>query len=193
MKVLRNKKELRRYFLNKRDEMGEEEVRLYSESINERIKSLYEFKEAKKLLLFCPFRKEPDITPLFLESASSGKETIFPKVDNNDLRLYKVDSMEAFKRGSFCILEPQYGEEVSPEEIDLVLVPGLAFNIRGYRIGFGKGFYDRLLKKIRGTKVGVAYSFQVVEELPTDEWDQPVDLIVTEKYVIKNGGKRYEL
>ncbi len=162
MKVLRNKKELRRYFLNKRDEMGEEEVRLYSESINERIKSLYEFKEAKKLLLFCPFRKEPDITPLFLESASSGKETIFPKVDNNDLRLYKVDSMEAFKRGSFCILEPQYGE-------------------------------DRLLKKIRGTKVGVAYSFQVVEELPTDEWDQPVDLIVTEKYVIKNGGKRYEL
>ncbi|MFN3813122.1 MAG: 5-formyltetrahydrofolate cyclo-ligase [Aquificaceae bacterium] len=193
MKVLRNKKELREHFLNKRDEMGEEEVRLFSERINERIRSLPEFKKAKKLLLFCPFKKEPDITPIFLESTYSGKETIFPKVDKNELRLYKVDSMEAFKRGSFCILEPQYGEEINPEEVELAFVPGLAFNIKGYRIGFGKGFYDRLLKKIRGVKVGVAYSFQMVEEFPTDEWDQPVDFIVTEEYVIEKGGKRYEL
>jgi len=69
-------------------------------------------------------------------------------------------------------------------------VPGVLFDKVGYRIGYGKGYYDRLLTKLGGIKVGVCYQFQVVEELPRDSWDKPVDLVVTEEKIYEGGNER---
>jgi 5-formyltetrahydrofolate cyclo-ligase len=171
--------------------MGEEEVFLYSERIKGGVKSLPDFKDAKKILFYCPIKNEPDLTSLIWESVSLGKEALLPKVDGDRLRIYKVEHSNQLKPGFFCILEPEDGTQVEPEEVDLALVPGIVFDTKGYRIGFGKGFYDRLLKRVKGVKVGVAYSFQVLEEIPVDSWDEPVDLLITETYILK-GGKKYE-
>ncbi|WP_340690121.1 5-formyltetrahydrofolate cyclo-ligase [Hydrogenobacter thermophilus] len=190
MKVLK-KSELRRAYLNRREAMGEEEVFLYSERIKRGVKSLPDFKDAKKILFYCPIKNEPDLTSLIWESISLGKEALLPKVDGDRLRIYKVEHSNQLKPGSFCILEPEDGTQVEPEEVDFALVPGIVFDTKGYRIGFGKGFYDRLLKRVKGVKVGVAYSFQVLEEIPVDSWDEPVDLLITETYILK-GGKKYE-
>lgn len=190
MKLLK-KSELRKEFLNKRDALNEEERSIYSEKIKVKLKSLKEFKEAKSVLLYCPIRKEPDLTSLIWESLSLKKRVLLPKVEGQDIKLYPIISQEQIKPGSFCIPEPMGGKEFPPYEVELAIVPGVVFDERGYRIGFGKGYYDRLLQKVMGVKIGVAYSFQVVQEIPTDEWDQPVDVLVTESYILK-GGKRYE-
>ncbi|WP_340695256.1 5-formyltetrahydrofolate cyclo-ligase [Hydrogenobacter thermophilus] len=190
MKVLK-KGELRKEFLNRREAMGEEEVAFYSEKIRAGLKNLSDFKNAKRILLYCPIKKEPDLTSLIWESVSLKKEVLLPKVAHDRLRLYRIQTPQQLKPGSFCIPEPDGGDEVDPQQVELAVVPGIVFDTRGYRIGFGKGFYDKLLKGVKGVKVGVAYSFQVLEEIPIDEWDQPVDVLVTELYILK-GGKKYE-
>lgn len=182
------KEELRRLYIKRREELSPEQRQRLSLSIVERIRELPAFKDAKKVLLFCPHRGEPDITPLFDVVIKEGKELILPKVNGNNLKLIRVRDKGDIKPGAFCILEPQGDEEVSPEEVDLSLVPGVAFDKEGYRLGFGKGYYDRLLGSLAGLKVGVAYDFQVVERLPRDSWDRPVDLVLTEKNLY--GGKR---
>lgn len=175
------KEKLRRFYIKKREELPSEERQRLSKAIVERVKELPAFKRANNLLLFCPHRGEPDITPLFDVVIKEGKNLILPKVNGRDLRLIKVEGKENLGLGAFCILEPQGGEEVRPEDIDFSLVPGVAFDKEGYRLGFGKGYYDRLLERLGGIKVGVAYEFQVVERLPRDTWDKPVDLVLTEK------------
>jgi len=75
-------------------------------------------------------------------------------------------------------MEPE-GEKSSPEKVDIVVVPAVAFDLQGHRLGYGKGYYDRFLKKTKAVKVGVAYDFQIVEKLPAEQHDIPVDLIIT--------------
>lgn len=190
MKLLK-KSELRKEFLKRRDALNEEERSIYSEKIKVKLKNLKEFREAKSVLLYCPIRKEQDLTSLIWESLSLKKRVLLPKVEGQDIKLYLITSQEQIKPGSFCIPEPVGGKDFPPYEVELAIVPGVVFDERGYRIGFGKGYYDRLLQRVMGVKIGVAYSFQVVQEIPIDEWDQPVDVLVTESYILK-GGKRYE-
>jgi len=186
MKIL-EKEDIRKNLLKKRESLSDEEVLTHSKRITERIKNLEEYKKAQKVLLYYPIKKEPDITGLM----SDEKTFIFPKVSGDELILYEVKELKDLKEGSFGIKEPASGKETNPEEVEIALVPGIAFDERGFRIGFGKGYYDRLLSKVKGVKVGVCYDFQVFKELPVDYWDIPVDLIITQSYILK-GGKRYE-
>jgi 5-formyltetrahydrofolate cyclo-ligase len=92
-------------------------------------------------------------------------------------------SGDPVKPSSFGALEPAAGEPVGPEEIDVVVVPGLAFDRRGHRVGYGGGFYDRFLGRLRpdALTVGICFSVQVVDEVPHGRGDRPVDLVVTEQ------------
>jgi len=92
--------------------------------------------------------------------------------------------------GPFGVRMPSHIKRVDPFEIDLWIVPGVAFDIQGNRLGFGGGVFDRLMEGTKGTKVGLAFDFQVVDELPTDNTDQPVDLIITEKRTIRVRGAK---
>ncbi len=173
--------------LKRRRELSEEEHKSFSESIVSKIVALSAFAQAKNPVLFCPFDKEPDITPLFSHVLERKGSLILPKVVGDTLELYRIKDTDNLSVGTFCIQEPSDGERVNAQEVDFILVPGVAFDRNCRRLGFGKGYYDRLLPKVRGLKVGVCYSFQVVDELPTDPWDMAMDLVITEEFIIKGG------
>ena len=183
MKVL-SKKELRHRLRSLRRSLPTREHQHLSKAIVENIKGLEPFKSARTILAFCPFDGEPDISPLLEEILKEGKDLLIPKVEQESMKLCKIRSFDGLALGSFCLLEPTQCEEVEPDLVDFALVPGVAFDLKGYRLGMGKGFYDRILGRIRGFKVGVAFSFQVFEEIPCDPWDRRVDAIATEETII---------
>ncbi|MDM7267435.1 MAG: 5-formyltetrahydrofolate cyclo-ligase [Aquificaceae bacterium] len=189
MKLL-TKKDLRKQYIEERERLPKEEREKLSSKIVSKILNLPSIKKAKNILLFCPHRGEPDITPLFSWVFKEGKTLVLPKVEGEHLKLIRIKEDTNLSPGAFCILEPRDGEEVKPEEIDFSLIPGVLFDKRGYRIGYGKGYYDRILAKLGGIKVGVCYQFQVLEELPRDSWDKPVDLVVTEEKIYEGGKER---
>ncbi|NPA40925.1 MAG: 5-formyltetrahydrofolate cyclo-ligase [Aquificae bacterium] len=183
--MLGTKEELRRELLKKRKSLISDDRTRKDGAILEHLLSLEELRQADKVLLYCAIQGEPDLTPLMETLINSGKKVVLPRVSGKDLELIEVETPSCLVKGSFGIPEPSFGKPVSPEEIDLAVVPGIAFDLRGYRIGFGKGYYDRLLKRVKAPKVGVAYSFQVVECIPADSWDVPIDILITEKEVIR--------
>ncbi|MEJ7622030.1 MAG: 5-formyltetrahydrofolate cyclo-ligase [Aquificaceae bacterium] len=186
MKVL-TKDDIRRLIIQKREALTEEEREKLSEGIIKNLLSLKPLWDAKNLLMFCPHRGEPNITPLFSWTLQRGKALLLPKVEGKNLRLIRLEDTTSLSPGAFCILEPSKGKEVRPEEVELSLIPGIAFDKAGYRIGYGKGYYDRLFERLGGLKVGVCYEFQVLEEVPRDDWDMPVDLVVTEEKIYQGG------
>lgn len=183
--MLTSKEELRKEILEERRRLDPRTREEFSERIVRNILSLPEFEKAERVLLFSPVKGEPDISPLFRIVLNRGSRLILPRVSGEELELVYVEDLSSLRPGSYGIPEPSSGEVADPEEVDFAVVPGLVFDRRGYRIGFGKGYYDRLLKRIRAPKAGVAYSFQVLSRVPEEEWDEPVDLIVTEKGVIR--------
>ncbi|RMD47596.1 MAG: 5-formyltetrahydrofolate cyclo-ligase [Aquificota bacterium] len=174
------KKTLRNEFINKRltYKLSEKE----SNIIVKKLINLPEIKKAKYILLYYPHKNEVNILPLF--QILKGKILLLPRTDSKDIFPVMVNSLENLKKGKFGILEPE-GNPVQIEKIDVVIVPAIAFDKKGHRLGYGKGYYDRFLKNFKGTKIGVAYDFQVVEEIPKEEHDIPVDLIITPSQIIK--------
>ncbi len=118
-------------------------------------------------------------------AASSHLRWVYPRVENQELSFWEPSGAKAFVGGSYGIQEPdpQQSQRYELENIEGVFAPGLAFDQRGARLGKGKSFYDRALKNYRGIKVGVGFSWQVRESLPTDPWDIFMDVLVTERGV----------
>jgi len=146
---------------------------------------LPELNKARNILFYCAVKGEPDLTPLMKLMLKKNGYVILPKVEGYNLKLYTVRDLSTLKKGKFGIPEPIEGEIVDPESTDLAFIPGLIFDREGYRIGFGKGYYDRLLENLKATSIGVAYSFQVLPKIPKDPWDKPVHLVVTEEEIIR--------
>ncbi len=136
---------------------------------------------------------EVDTRGLIQQLLAMGRQVCVPWYDGakeryvaSELRDFALDLMT----GQFGILEPR-PEAVRPlggDQIDAALVPGLAFDEAGNRLGRGRGYFDRLLRDVRGVKIALVYDFQVLSEVPTEAHDARVDLIVTEKRVIKIRG-----
>lgn len=184
LKAVETKGEIRRELLKKRSSLDEEERERLSRSICLRIASLPEYKRAQSILFFYPVKGEPDIRALLTQAIKEGR-ALLPKVEGEDLSLHRVGSLSDLSPGAYGIPEPLVKDQVEPSSIDLLLVPGVGFDLEGFRLGWGKGYYDRLLKRAGGTKLGIAFSFQVLDRLPRDHWDVPVDAVVTEKDVIR--------
>ena len=156
-----------------------------SKKIAERFLSLPQLKKAKNILLYYPHKNEVDTRFIIKELIKSKNFNLFlPKVVGNDLIPVKITDLSVLKKGYAGIMEPE-GERSSPENIDIVVVPAVAFDLEGHRLGYGKGYYDRFLKKTKALKVGVAYDFQIVDKLPREQHDVPVDLIITPTRLIK--------
>ncbi len=157
--------------------------------IKERFFSLPQIKKAESILLYYPHKNEVDTLPIISDLLKEGKIVLLPKVQGKDIIPIQIKDLSNLKEGYAGIKEPE-GNPVSVDSIDVIIVPGVAFDKKGHRLGYGKGFYDRFLKKTKGLKIGLAYDFQVIEELPSEEHDVPLDLIITPTQIIHTKEER---
>lgn len=153
-----------------------------SQKIAHTLLELREYKDAKSVLFYVSTPEEVDTHFPIQEALKQGKNVFAPKVKNENLWICPVNQFEDLKPGTFGILEPcEPTKPKHPEEIDLIIVPGLAFDEHGHRIGYGKGHYDRLLKVVKGFKVGLAFQEQMIEKVPNEEHDVPLNLLITDQ------------
>lgn len=175
-----SKKELRKRIrgLSKAFSSDTEAVRKASEGIFSHLEELPEFQSARTILAYCALPDEPQ-TADFLQRWEGIKRLAVPLVVGERLILKEYSPFHLHK--GYCgILEPEASaEQVSPEEIEFAIIPGVAFSADGSRLGRGKGFYDRLLPSLNCPLVGVCFDFQMVEKIPSDPWDRKVDLVVS--------------
>ncbi len=141
------------------------------------------WQEARTILFFAPLPEEIDLWPLLAESLSAGKEAALPRFDAQSKKYIPCQVRrlaDDIKTGRFGIREPADGcAECSSKRLDLLLVPGVAFDLHGRRLGRGKGFYDQLLATVGGPTCGVAFDEQVVGEVPVEPHDARVNCILT--------------
>lgn len=188
-----DKKELRRRLLELRDALDPQQRRDLSSKAVDLLRSLDGWRRAQTFLLYAPFRNEVDVSPLLEELFERGAKVLLPRCRPG--RLGEMDLAcpvcpEDLVPGAYGILEPnpetcpalsEPGRELI---VDLAVVPGVGFDRQGYRIGFGQGYYDRLLgsQGMAGClSVGVGYHLQLLDNLPRDPWDVPLRAVVTDK------------
>jgi 5-formyltetrahydrofolate cyclo-ligase len=181
------KQKLRKTKLQERKQQNHGEKLAKDRIIVRKIKRLAAYKKAKKVLFYLPIHGEVNLTALF----SAKKTFILPRVKGKSLQLHAIESLTQTTRGKFNIHEPHRHLPITtPQELDLILVPGVVFGEDGHRIGYGKGFYDRLLKKTSCPKIGIAYGFQMVKNIPGQPHDVPMDMIITEQQTLKVGRQK---
>ncbi len=178
------KKELRKKILRLRDSLNVSIRKRKDEKIKASVTEFIRKMNIKSLALYASFGSEVNTQEIFFFCKEKGIKTAFPKVVDEDLAILWVNSSDELKPGYKSILEPSIYRIASFDELDLILVPGVAFDERCYRIGYGGGFYDRLLKDKKVTKLGLAYEEQVVKEIPNEPFDIRVDLIITDERII---------
>lgn len=146
-----------------------------------------EYKSCKTLFCFVSSPIEVDTSKILTSALDDGKRLALPRCKNRhgDMDFYYVNDLSSLIKGEFSIYEPnpELCEQVTDFSSGLCIVPGLSFDLQGYRLGFGKGYYDRFLQKFGGVTVGLCYSKCVEHSLPTGSFDKPVDILITEKYI----------
>jgi len=181
------KKALRARVRAARDALPPEEHARRSAAIHARLFGLTEFAAARSVMVFSSFGSEVSTRGIIERLADEGRRIALPHVIGSDMEAVGYRPGDAVTMSSFGAMEPAGGTPVPPEEIDLVVTPGLVFDRAGYRLGYGGGHFDRFLVRVRRDtlRVGVCFDLQVVDELPRDPWDQPVDLLVTDRETIR--------
>jgi 5-formyltetrahydrofolate cyclo-ligase len=159
-----------------------------SQAIVSRLEALPVFQQARVIHTYVAWRNEVDTHDLIRRLLREGRRVAVPKVEpaTGHLQHYFIADFPELQKGAFDILEPPPAPNrlAAPFQFDLVLVPGLAFDRAGNRLGMGKGHYDRFLAEVRAPKIALAYDFQLVEKLPVEAHDQRVAIIITEKNVL---------
>ena len=183
--VKKEKAALRRELLARRDALpGRAEK---SRAIQSRVLALPEYQRARRVLLYLSKGSEVDTWPLLDCALAQGKEVYAPRCLERpgEMAFYRVSSREDLQAGAFGLLEPIPGRcpPLERGQGDLCLVPGLAFDREGYRLGYGKGYYDRFLADFPGKTAGICYNCCMRNLLPHGRYDRAVDILVTEKYV----------
>lgn len=138
---------------------------------------------SSSVLLFSPLPDEPDPTPLEKNPRSEAKRFLYPRISGDSLELYERVEASRWIAGPYDLMEPDLETwiPVGPESPDCALIPGLAFDRQGYRLGRGKGYYDRLLgdPRFRGVTIGLAWGEQIVDQVPRELHDIPVRFLLT--------------
>lgn len=212
--IKENKNILRKKILNIRDTMEQSEVIRKSKTIIDKLMSMEAWKNSNVMMSYVSFRNEVITTDLIKKSLSEGKRVAVPLVaktnkgNHTQLKDEKAEKMiiaceiynldTDLERSSFGILEPNKDmrREIDVRDIELIIVPGIAFDINKNRLGFGAGYYDKFLKSIRQKHqentgannlitIGIAFEEQLVDAIPVEAHDVPLDIIITEKRVIE--------
>jgi 5-formyltetrahydrofolate cyclo-ligase len=187
-----HKGDIRKRVLALRDALTEAEIAAKSERIVEGAAALAAFREAETLMVYLSFGSEARIDGLIDLGRELGKAIAVPlcRPASRELIPCRIDGFTDLQTGHYGIREPRPDRirPVPAERIDAVLVPGVAFDRRGYRIGYGGGYYDRFLPRaVRAARIGVAFACQIVETLPAEGCDVPVARILTEEETLPAG------
>lgn len=186
------KKNLRSEIIKKRVQMDPETLAHASSCITQSIVNTPLFQGARNILVFLSFKNEVDTSEIILAALAQGSQVFVPVVvdKNSDLKLVAYYGPQTPMRlSSYGIREPLISDQntTTIDAIDLVLAPGVAFDRMGHRMGYGGGFYDRMLEKVGRDQlwvIALAFSMQIVDEVPCDPWDALMDAIITEDEVI---------
>jgi len=174
------KTELRRSLLNTRKSLSAPEWREKSDRLCNHLHNSPLFTQAKTILAYFSFRQEPDLSPLFVTPRKWG----FPRCVGSYLSWHIWQPGDALHTGAYGILEPlPDAPKIDHSEVDLILVPAVGCDVRGYRLGYGGGYYDRMLSLPEWeSKVAIAtiFEFALLAQLPDDSWDKPLHGICTE-------------
>jgi 5-formyltetrahydrofolate cyclo-ligase len=184
------KKKWRSEILNRRNQLQPEAITEKSMAILENLKAFEEALAGKTAMIFIDFGKEVRTRPLIDYLKTLDCRVVIPRVDleQKTMQLYPYTSHEDLEPSGFGILEPVENPALilSPLSLEVVITPGVVFDLMGYRIGYGGGFYDRLFA-VTGDKVlkiAIGFDLQVVEEVPRDRYDLPVDHLITESRIL---------
>ena len=189
------KQSLRDRVLAARDDLAPRERRAGASAIRERLQDLPSFKRAACLLLTLPFRSEWDTRPLADDALREGRRVVIPRVDRavRTLQLHAIEDVDRdIVPGYLGVPEPRAVlPQVRPGDVDWVLVPGVAFDAQGGRLGYGGGFFDRLLPllPLAAPKIAGAFDVQVVDEVPMAPHDHRIDGIVSPTLMLLSGAR----
>lgn len=179
------KQELRQFVRAQKKLHSAAQMAAMSEEICSRVLDSDCWQKSETLLLYYPLADEVDVRPLIFRAVEAGKRVLLPVCVGNDLELYPYEGDASLVVGSYGIMEPA-GTQFPPErysEIDLAIVPGMAYDRSGHRLGRGKGYYDRLLPRLdRARRQGVCFPFQFLAEVPADDHDVSVHDVITTEY-----------
>ncbi len=185
------KKELRQQMIRQRKSLSPLELKERSREIFQRLQGLEAYKNATKLMTYVPFQEEIHTTLVIEDFLEQNRQVFIPVTRPKEKKIIiseLLDLKKDLETGHFGVMEPKpYAfRPKNPQTLDLVIVPGLAFTKSGYRIGYGGGYYDRFLPTLKQNPVTIALAldFQIVDSLPLNQYDVPVDMIVTEDQVI---------
>ena len=178
-----DKREIRRKMKQLRMMLSDEEKHSAAEEVFNLLEKTAAFIMADHILMYHALPDELQ-TQHFLRKWASKKHFYLPRVNGVNLEILPYDESR-LELGAFHIEEPSGNDTVDVDNSELIIVPAVAYDRRGNRLGRGKGFYDRLLKEANATKIGIAYEFQLYDEIPVEEHDVPVDFVITQTKIFK--------
>lgn len=188
MEIKEQKKQIRKLVREIKKSTPKEEMDSCSVAIQHKVLELEEIKKARTILLYYSLPDEVS-TELLLEKLSNrrgGTKKIILPVVEGDYLILKEYIPEEVLSGYQKILEPSGEECIDPKEIEFAVIPGMAFDKKCNRMGRGKGFYDRLIPHLNCKKCGLGYNFQMVDEIPCEEFDKPLDIVITENCIYRS-------
>ena len=184
------KSKLRYDYLKIRDRIEPSLRHAYSDIILSRIKKLKDYQASETVMFYLSYGSEVVNDVMINEFLADGKDVAVPVIQNPGdgiMTAVKINKLEDCYEKVYGIRQPEFDENevVSKRDIDLIFVPGIVFDINGYRVGYGKGYYDRWLEGTAVSKrVGLAFEVQLIDKIPNGQYDLPVGRILTEKRVI---------
>jgi len=181
------KAKIRAEISRKRRYLTKSEKLKLDKTILRKLETLSEWKKAKNILIYIAHKDEIQ-TLDFIEKYLKSKKIVAPKTHLrfHSLSLHRIESKDDLLQGRYGLKEPHPSTKmIDPKTIDLAIVPGTVFDLKGHRIGYGKGYFDRLNRILKCKKIGLAYSFQIIDNIPADKHDQPVNILISEKKVYR--------
>lgn len=175
-----NKSELRRMIRDQKRAMTERQIEEASRQLGEKFACCEQYRRAKTIYGYMPYNQEVQTIPMLERAMQEGKQVAVPKVYGDTMKFILVTDLTKMEKSDFGIPEPIADGPVANDPTALVLMPGLAFTARGDRMGYGGGYYDKFLSaEPDHPTVALCYDFQLLPSLPTEEYDIPVDLVLT--------------
>ncbi len=174
-----NKSELRKAIRERKRAMSEAEIREKSEALGRLFAASEEYRAARSIYGYLPYNQEVRTVPMLAQALRDGKRVAVPKCYGDEMRFIWMEDLSRVEKGYAGIPEPIDDGPIADDETALVLMPGMAFDPQGHRIGYGGGFYDKFLAREENhPKLALCYDFQLVTHLETEEFDIPVDKVI---------------